>query len=82
MENNTATATHKLSFGKFGLTENPIGGHCVLEHEGRELLGEVKEVVRNERRGFTFLRVVFMNGEAWPIQPTAASVNMLSRQAA
>lgn len=76
MEN---TQTHKLAFNKFGLTENPVGGHCVLEHKGIELLGEVKEVVRNESRGFTFLRVVFMNGEAWPIQPTAASVNMLER---
>ncbi len=71
----------RLRFNKFGLTENPVGGHCTMEYQGRELLGEVKDVILTQ--GYAnrlVLDVRFMNGEPWPIQPPAVLVNMLERE--
>jgi hypothetical protein len=73
----------RLRFNKYGLAEDPRGGHCVMTYQGRELLGEVKDVVTVNRPGGSRgvnLDVRFMNGEPWPIQPMAAVVNMLERE--
>jgi hypothetical protein len=75
--------TRRLAFNKFGLTEDPRGGHCVFEWQGRELLGEVKDVILFQGYANRIaLDVRFMNGEPWPIQPNARLVWMLEREAA
>lgn len=71
----------KLRFSKHGLIDDPRGGHCTMEYQGRELLGEVKGIVHTQ--GYVnrmLLDVRFMNGEPWPIQPAAAAVEMLERR--
>lgn len=69
----------KLRFNKFGLVDDPRGGHCTYTYHGQEILGEVVGVERSESRGFTFLKVRYLNGEPWPFDPIAANVNMLER---
>ena len=69
----------KLRLGKYGLLDNPVGGHCTLKWEDRTLLGEVVSVYRNEIRGITHLRVKHFNGEMWPLEPAATAVDMLER---
>ena len=70
----------RLKFNKFGLAQNPIGGHCTYEHEGRTLIGEVTGVVLEQ--GYCNrlkLQVKHFNGEPWPVQPMAVLVDMLER---
>jgi hypothetical protein len=71
----------RLRFNKFGLAEDPRGGHCAYTYNGHELLGEVVGVVRTD--GYVnrlLLDVRFMNGEPWPVQPMAVNVEMLVRE--
>lgn len=70
----------KLRFGKFGLVDNPIGGHCTYKHGDGLLIGEVIGVTRSEHRGFTFLKVKHFDGTPWPFDPIAANVEMLDRE--
>lgn len=69
----------KLQANKFGLTQNPIGGHCTLRWQGRLLIGEVTGVYRNNH-GYTLIRVKHFNGESWPLDPSAMAVEMLERE--
>lgn len=69
----------KLQFGRFGLKQDPRGGHCTMEYQGRTLIGEVMDVYRSEVRGMTHLKVRHFNGESWPLDPAAVMVDMLER---
>lgn len=69
----------KLQASKFGLTQDPRGGHCTLEYQGRTLIGEVTGVYRNNH-GYTLLTVKHFNGEPWPLDPSAMVVEMLERE--
>jgi hypothetical protein len=68
----------KLQSNKFGLTQNPIGGHCTMRHGERLLIGEVKSVYRNNH-GYTLLKVKHFDGSNWPLDPSAMAVDMLDR---
>ncbi len=71
----------RLAFNRWGLIDDPRGGHCVFEWQGQELLGEVKDVILFQ--GYSnriALDVRFMNGEPWPIQPSARLVWILERE--
>jgi len=45
--------------------ENPIGMFITMRYQGRELLGQVKDVSRDGKR----LGVDHFNGESWPVEP-------------
>lgn len=64
---------------KFRLAVNPVGSQVTLKYAGRELIGDVKDVYRNEITGSTHLKVNHFNGESWPIDPTFYSVSVLER---
>jgi hypothetical protein len=60
-----------------GAARVPIGAHVVRDFEGRKLIGEVVESF--ERTGCMRLRVKHFNGEPWPVEPLANSVEVLDR---
>lgn len=70
----------KFTFGKFGIQENPIGTQVTLDYNGRTLLGDVKGCYRSEILGCTKLIVHHFNGNPWPINPSAAVVEVLERE--
>lgn len=72
----------KLQYGRFGLTENPVGLYVALpwkdsKGEPRTLLGEVIRTRYNETRGCILLYVRHFNGEDWPIEPVASAVEVI-----
>lgn len=70
----------KLQLGKYGLRQDPRGGHCTMLWQGRMLIGEVTDVYRSDARGMLHLKVKHFNGEQWPIDPHVLAVNMLERE--
>lgn len=68
-------------YTKFGCRDYR-GAHCVLELNGRELLGEIVTMYRDETRGCVHARVRHMNGEAWPVEPVMSQLWILDRSAA
>ena len=71
----------KLEFTRYGLKHDPRGAHVTLTYRNRVLLGEVMSVRRDETLNVLLLSVRYFNGEAWPIEPTAAAVDVLDRNA-
>jgi hypothetical protein len=69
----------KFQINKFGMKHDPRGAHITLTLNGRELLGEVVGVFRDDVCGCFRLHVRYFNGEAWPVQPSALAVNVLER---
>lgn len=69
----------KFKFSRHGIAENPIGAHVTLRYRDRDLIGTVVDVYRDEVLAATKLVVRHFNGEPWPIEPSAAIVNVLKR---
>lgn len=69
-----ATALRKFQYGKFGLKEDPRGRHVTLAHGGRDLLGEVVGVERDEVVGGLFLIVRHFDGTPWPLRVAPLAV--------
>lgn len=69
----------KAEFTKFGPKHDYRGAHVVLEYRGRTLLGEIKEVTRDEVTGCVRARVRHFNGEEWPIHAPLRSLEILER---
>jgi hypothetical protein len=71
------TAARRLKFGRWGLAEDARHLHCVLNWQGRELLGEITDAFHDPVLSCTRLEVRHFNGEPWPIKPAAAAVRIL-----
>ncbi len=56
----------------------PSGMQVVYKHEGRTLLGDVISAFRDDEAQ-TRLRVRHFNGESWPVDPVASTVEVLER---
>lgn len=74
----------KLRFNKWGLIDDPIGGHCKASTKvcscGREPhVLDVKAVYFDDVRHVTMLTVYHFNGEPHP-QLAASAVTMLDRE--
>lgn len=69
----------KFKHTKHGLAGDPRGAHVVLKTNREVLLGEVRDAYRDDITGAIRLRVRFMNGEPWPIDPTSRAVEVLER---
>jgi len=68
----------KFKYGKFGLTENPVGKYVALPwKDGRTLLGEVVSTSYNDVRGTLHLNVRHFCGDAWPVSPVASAMTIL-----
>jgi hypothetical protein len=76
-QSDATLAARKLRFNRFGLAENPANLHCTLHWRGRRLLGEILRADYNSTLGHTLLTVRHMNGELWPIKPSALAVEVL-----
>ncbi len=70
-------STRRLKHGRFGLTEDPRGLQIKLSYGGNTLLGDVVSTYSDQATGGTRLCVRHFNGEAWPIDPVAAAVEVL-----
>jgi len=66
-------------FGKFGVKHDYRGAHVTLDWQGRTLLGEIKEIYRNEQRGVLLCKVQHFCGDFWPIEPALIALNILER---
>ena len=64
-----------------GLKTNPRGAHVVIEISGNKYLGEVRGAYFDDVTGTVRLDVRFFNGESWPFDPPARSVEVLDRSA-
>ena len=73
----TPAPPRRLKFNRHGLAENPLRLHCTMKWKGRDLLGEIIGYRYNEVTGYTHLIVRHFNGELWPIQPTALTVEII-----
>jgi len=67
----------KFTYGKFGLTENPIGKHVSMPWEERKLLGEVVGITYDDVRGMLHLKVKHFCGDPWPVSPVVSAVTIL-----
>lgn len=68
----------KLQYGRFGLTENPVGLYvCLPWKDGRTLLGEVRASRYDEIHGAIRLTVRHFCGDMWPVEPVASAVTVL-----
>lgn len=56
---------------------DPRGAHVVMRRMGRDMLGEVRSYYRGPHGWL--LRVTFLNGEPWPVEPTIGAVQVLVR---
>lgn len=85
---NTNTATEqvpepvRLRFSRFGLLDDPRGGHAIFSLNGRDYLVEVTGIFKQERGDYRgpglILRTRHLNGEQGPdVSPYA--VRMLVR---
>lgn len=71
----------KAIFGKFGPKYDYRGAHVTLAWQGRELLGTITDVERNEISGCHHATVRFFCGDPWPIKPALIALNILDRSA-
>jgi hypothetical protein len=71
----------RFPFTKYGLACDPRHAHVTLAWRGRMLLGEVVGAYRDDTTSVTRLRVRHFNGEPWPLDPAAAVVGVLDREA-
>jgi hypothetical protein len=69
----------KAKFGKFGPKHDYRGAHVVLKWKGRELLGQITDLYRDEVRGMWHAKVRHLNGEPWPIEPALSALEILER---
>ena len=60
---------------------DPRGAYCMMEWEGKTLLGEITGVYRDEVLGCTLFSVRHFNGDRWPLNPHIYSVDILIRRA-
>ena len=68
----------KFKYGKFGLTENPIGKQVAMPwKDGRTLLGDVIGTTYDDVRGMLHLNVRHFCGDMWPVSPVASAVTIL-----
>ena len=67
----------KLRFTKYGLKDNPIGGHAVWDIGDRHYICQVTGIYRSES-GFTMLKTRHLCGDEAP-DVCAAVVDMLER---
>ena len=72
----------KFQYGRYGLTENPIGVYVALpwkdsKGEPRTLLGEIKAVQYDDVRGTLLLTVRHFNGDLWPVEPVPSAVEII-----
>jgi hypothetical protein len=68
----------KFKYGKYGLTENPVGKHVALPwRDGRVLLGEVIGSTYDDVRGMLKLSVRHFCGDMWPVEPVPSAVTIL-----
>lgn len=72
--------TTKFQFTKFGIKGDPRGAHVTLSYSGQTLLGEVIGAYYREVTGSFLLNVRHLNGEMWPLDPSALDVNVLVRR--
>lgn len=60
--------------------ENLVGLIVTMRCQGRLYLGEVKEMWRDDVTSTFRIRVNHFNGEPWPIEPSASSVQVVSQE--
>ena len=58
---------------------DPRHAQVAFDYRGVHLLGDVREAFYDEVTGCQRLRVTHFNGEPWPIDPPARSVEVLVR---
>jgi hypothetical protein len=72
----------KFEFTKHGIKHDPRGAHVTFQYLGRQLLGEVVGLRRDDVLGATLLTVRHFCGDMWPVEPSARLVEVLERRAA
>lgn len=65
----------RVRSNRHGLAENPIGLQVRMQHEGRTLLGDVRYYSVHDTT--VRLTVTHFNGEPWPLEPLAETVEVL-----
>ena len=69
----------KPEFTKYGPRQNYIGAHVSLSYHGRELLGTITALRRDEILGAVVAIVHYFCGDPWPITPALSALNILER---
>lgn len=69
----------KAEFTKYGPKHDYRTAHVALKYRGRTLLGEIREVARDETTGCVLATVRHFNGEEWPIRPALYALEILER---
>lgn len=69
----------KAEFTKFGPKHDYRGAHVTLEYQGRTLIGTLREVFRDEMRGYMHCRVQHFCGDWWPVEPCLGAIEILER---
>ena len=71
----------KFAMTKYGFASDPRGAHVTMQWQGRTLLGEVTSAYYDDASYVPYvrLRIRHFNGEPWPIEPTAMSIDVLER---
>ena len=65
-----------------GRPANVIGAHCVMEYQGRTLLGTVEAIAYQDGARPAYIATVrHFNGEEWPVAPCVGSIRLLDRTA-
>jgi len=68
----------KFKFKGKNLLEDPLYAIVSHKYDGRDLLGKVKAYYISNVSGEVILKVNYFNGEPWPIEPYAKSVDVLA----
>lgn len=70
----------KAEFCKYGPKHDYRGAHVTLHYQGRELIGTIRDVARDESTGTVFCAVQFFCGDWWPIAPVLSALEILERE--
>lgn len=69
----------KAEFTKYGPKQDYRGAHVVLEYLGQTLIGQIKDVTRDEVTGCVRAHVRHLCGDEWPIIPALRALEILER---
>ena len=69
----------KAQFTKYGPKHDYRTAHVCLEYGKQTLLGEIREVFRDEITGAIKCKVRHFCGDMWPIEPCLRALEILER---
>jgi ribosomal protein L2 len=69
----------RAKFTRWGPKHHYRHAHVTLHYRGRELIGQIAAIERDEVRGAWIATVRHLCGDQWPIRPALAVLNILER---